>query len=613
MSKKQPIKNATKVIERFGGIRPMAAKIDTPVTTVQGWKKRDVIPGTRRDQIMKAADELNIDLSDINENVANQNEAKTETQKPEAKKDLPRPKTEEVKKSSAVPVTSKLEEKTDGKQNQVSDAVASAVEATRHVPKKPTASASTSNQDDILAAIEANNRKTLARSAWIAVGMILMAAFVIFFLFKPSIEQQNAQQLQMIKEQEEEIQNLKAEVENRTGFIENVMPDGMQAGLQERMNGLQNQARNIQITVEQLAERADEISSEISSSVLGPDAGPLAQRIEMLEEKMSQFSTTGNFGDLVERIGTLEGTMMGQDQLKASVQELQDIVTNMDNTPASETLNENLEEAQNEGEGSALSQTLQGVSGNDLKAAAMLIAFSQLRDSLNREAPFENDLELLEKLVDEDNTELQGAIDRLAPHADGGVLTAKGLSGEFKGLTGDILEASLKGEDISFTERAKARLGNLMSIEKDGELVGATDTQQTVNKAQQLLDEGNIQAAIAELQTLEGPAAEEAQPFIQQAEISLLAERVQEMMGENILSNITNQIPSFNTERSFTDLVPELEAPENLDINNVRQTLEEAVPNMGGNEVIRDEESGVTILPRQPGFKGFSSGAQPTR
>jgi len=38
--------------------------------------------------------------------------------------------------------------------------------------------------------------------------------------------------------------------------------------------------------------------------------------------------------------------------------------------------------------------------------------------------------------------------------------------------------------------------------------------------------------------------------------------------------------------------------------------LENAVPFMEEKDVIRDEESGVTILPSQPGFKGFSGGKQ---
>ena len=44
-----------RIIERFGGIRPMAAKLDTPVTTVQGWKKRGIIPLIRHPDILAAA------------------------------------------------------------------------------------------------------------------------------------------------------------------------------------------------------------------------------------------------------------------------------------------------------------------------------------------------------------------------------------------------------------------------------------------------------------------------------------------------------------------------------------------------------------------------------
>ena len=34
------IENAEEVIKLFGGIRPMASKMDVPVTTVQGWKNQ---------------------------------------------------------------------------------------------------------------------------------------------------------------------------------------------------------------------------------------------------------------------------------------------------------------------------------------------------------------------------------------------------------------------------------------------------------------------------------------------------------------------------------------------------------------------------------------------
>jgi uroporphyrinogen-III synthase len=46
---------AERIIARFGGIRPMAHKLNVPVTTVQGWKKRGAIPESRHDDIRSAA------------------------------------------------------------------------------------------------------------------------------------------------------------------------------------------------------------------------------------------------------------------------------------------------------------------------------------------------------------------------------------------------------------------------------------------------------------------------------------------------------------------------------------------------------------------------------
>jgi hypothetical protein len=43
------------IVERFGGIRPMAAKLDVPVTTVQGWKERGAIPARRWPDIQLSA------------------------------------------------------------------------------------------------------------------------------------------------------------------------------------------------------------------------------------------------------------------------------------------------------------------------------------------------------------------------------------------------------------------------------------------------------------------------------------------------------------------------------------------------------------------------------
>lgn len=614
---KNALNNASEIIERFGGIRPMAAKIDAPVTTVQGWKKRDVIPGTRREQILTAAAENNIDLSDLanGSSVANQNkETVNKQEKP-------------VQKSA---------------QRETSTQDVRPTVTTQSVVSEPSSSASASsrNNDSLMAAVEESNRKTMVASAWICTGLILLAIAVAAFLLWPSMKENS----DILDAQSSKLVELEDEVEDvseRTSFIKNLVPQD----IQEKVNNLQMQAANIQNTVEQLSEQA----SDISSGVLGADAGPISERLRVLEEKMAELSDgENNFGGLIARIRSLEESVPGQEKLKESVDELRTMVENKD---ADTSLNEELAEAQDE-EGGALSDTLEGVSGNDLKAAAMLITFSQLRDSLNREEPFEDDLVLLEKLAGEKNPELQAAIDRLAPHADDGVLTAKGLSGEFKGLAGDIVVSSLKGEDISFKEKARARIGNLMQVEKEGELVTGTETQMTVSKAQKMLDDGDIQGAIIELQKLDGEAAQTAQPFIEQAQVSLLAEKVQEMLGNDILTKISGQLPIGNmlqgtgmeglgqaimseqvqgqpagtaVEKSQSTPTSNFQMPGNFNLDDLNmgdlnisdvtknlgnlENIEKAVPFVGEpQEVIRDEESGITILPSQPAFKGFSDG-----
>lgn len=68
MSNSVNFKNADQVIEQFGGIRPFASKLGVPVTTVQGWKKRNSIPENRWDEILKLANELNLSITDSNDN-----------------------------------------------------------------------------------------------------------------------------------------------------------------------------------------------------------------------------------------------------------------------------------------------------------------------------------------------------------------------------------------------------------------------------------------------------------------------------------------------------------------------------------------------------------------
>ncbi len=59
-----PARASEQLIQRFGGIRPMANKLEVPFTTVQGWKKRGAIPAARISELRAAAQRHGIALDE---------------------------------------------------------------------------------------------------------------------------------------------------------------------------------------------------------------------------------------------------------------------------------------------------------------------------------------------------------------------------------------------------------------------------------------------------------------------------------------------------------------------------------------------------------------------
>ena len=55
--------HATRVIEKFGGTRPMADKTEIPASTIQSWKDSGVIPPRRHRSIIEAGRKHAIELT----------------------------------------------------------------------------------------------------------------------------------------------------------------------------------------------------------------------------------------------------------------------------------------------------------------------------------------------------------------------------------------------------------------------------------------------------------------------------------------------------------------------------------------------------------------------
>lgn len=495
-TKNKPIENAREVIERFGGIRPMAKKIDVAVTTIQGWKKRDVIPATRREVILDAAVEHNVDLSDIvpgAASVANQNQP-----------------------SAEAPVTQ--------------PSAASVPSARASAPGEKDETETMLAPDELEEKLAEVEKKVVGSNTWIAIGLIVLILIALFTLLWPQSTGQYGEQdrLSALEARTQEIEGEVADVKDQQSFFGTLIPED----LDQQLDTLQERAGQAREQAGQALDKAREVSSD----VLGENAGTIEERVVKLEGHLQEITGSPVLAGMLERVQGLSAQPEGQSQLDAAMGELSKIMGNLDTQLAGSeesVFEETLDAAR--GENEALGNTFANVPATDLKAAALLLTMTQFRSSLNRDnEAFDGDLEVLMGLVGEENTELRASLERLAPHAQEGVLTPSGLTDEFKGLAGDAVVASLKGEDVSVKERAQARIHDVFEVEKDGELISGTETQAKVATAENLLEKGNLEQAIATVETLDPAALQQMSGWLSKAKATLVAENLKKMLTGNI-------------------------------------------------------------------------------
>ncbi len=275
-----------------------------------------------------------------------------------------------------------------------------------------------------------------------------------------------------------------------------------------------------------LKEKQQRLTRQVETFI----AADLFEQVGQVQNLSAQMRTIN------ERIASLNGSGAGKAVLDESMLDLQGTILGMSNRV--ENLEVALEDAKQDND--ALSDMLQGITGKELKAAAMLMAVSQLRQSLMQEGGFEQDLATVRALAGDD-PETLAALEKITPYAREGIVSRDALKSEFRGLAGDIVSAKLKGEDVSIQDRFFARMDNFVQVRKTG-MVKGEDTSAVVARAETLMNQGDIRAAINELEKLEGAPRETAQPFMDDAQARLLAET----LSGQLTSNVIGKLPTLN-------------------------------------------------------------------
>jgi hypothetical protein len=137
--------------------------------------------------------------------------------------------------------------------------------------------------------------------------------------------------------------------------------------------------------------------------------------------------------------------------------------------------------------------------GDDTRAAALL-AVGQLRAALRGSGAYEAELSAVRAVVPADD-ETVAAIDALAAHAATGVATPETLRARFGAIAGEIVRAAYAPDEGSWLDQTMARLGELATFRRVGEVEGE-ETDARVARAETRLAEGNLAAAVSEVEGL---------------------------------------------------------------------------------------------------------------
>ena len=248
-------------------------------------------------------------------------------------------------------------------------------------------------------------------------------------------------------------------------------------------------------------------SSSADTDALASELGDLEQRLNAIEEGAGDAGTAAR--DL--RAG-LDGLRDRMAVLASETDALSSRIDAVAETAASQRGQADAEAAQK---------------------AALVLALGRLRDVAATGAAFPGAWNSVVELG-VDPTEY--AV--IADAAQHGVPTADALRQRFPAAADAALTAERIGGDDTWYGAAFQRLGNLVSVRRVGEVEG-TSVEAIVTRAEYRLQEGNLEAALGELDSLSGPPAEAVASWRAAAESRLKLEQAIRTLQQGIFQNMS--------------------------------------------------------------------------
>jgi hypothetical protein len=436
---------ALRVIGAFGGIRPMASKLSVPVSTVQGWKERGVIPESRHQEIRAAAATHGLALDEAD--LAASAEGPPETVG-EAGAPTPAEPTEPVAAAAAADGPGAGDgEPEDAAEHEARDAA----EAPPAPPPAATA-------------------RRGSGPAWIGgfvLGALVFAVGAGAAVLTKDLWDSGATGA----DAQDAVSQQLAAVEARLAEIE---------------------ARPAAPTPPADLATADDVARlEGQIAALGATNATedLAAAIEDLKAQMATMDASASAG--AEAAGALGGLTGDVALIKATQAELSAAVDELKSRDAGQQ-------------------------------ALLWSAVGALRDALRYAGPFTTELEDVARLAG-DRPEVQESLAELRPLADDGVASLAELQRSFPATARDIVAAGYGEREDSVLGDVLTRVSQVVTVRPVGEVEG-DGPGAIVARAEGHVEQGDLAAALAELDGLPEAARAAAEPWRQRAEQRIAAD-----------------------------------------------------------------------------------------
>lgn len=470
-----------RVIERFGGIRPMAAKLDAPVTTVQGWKKRGAIPPARHDDLRAAAARHGVELDEAELTAAGQHDDSRAEE----------PAIEEaaavIDLSAEAPADAKTDEKADSpKAEETKTEEIKTEEIKAEAPKVEEPKIEEPAVEIIRpAAVEADSRADRPRPAAAASA-------------KESAGKGN----------------------------------GMAATLSIAALAVAVAAVTQPLWWGRVAGSSPAAPAAVAVAgdpALKAELAALAQKLDKLEKAPAPAAATApaqpdpRVADLVAQLGALKG----------DVARVGDALATLAARPAADAGAASALLAV-EGKLKDLQSQIADIRKAEAEAAAapspvspaVAAALAQLRAAVAEGKPFAAELKAARDASGAD-AELAKALDALAPLAASGAPTVAALTARFQPLPSEIVRADNRGEAGDWIGHVQGVAMTLVTVRPRGAAEG-DGAAALAARAEAALAAGKLSVAVDELAKLQGPAAKPVQPWLAGAKARLAADAAAE-------------------------------------------------------------------------------------